>query len=202
VPDQHRGIFVKRPPCLSSSPCWGRFLDACFAIVGSNPALTASPHCFGGGQSVSAQRDTWGSPMTVTIRTEKTEATEVDSDLAAVSEVEAGIRDFVRNDVAYLRRPASGMPVSTEPVPEPSPEVTVSNVNSLIQRVAGVSIAEIQNLIIELESLRELLHAEGQRVQREISGYAQLSQAAMKSTRMIADNVALWKGTADELRNS
>jgi hypothetical protein len=140
--------------------------------------------------------------MTVTIRTEKTESTEVDSNLAAVSEVEAGIRDFVRNDVAYLRRPASGMPVSTEPVPEPSPEVTVSNVNSLIQRVAGVSIAEIQNLITELESLRELLHAEGQRVQREISGYAQLSQAAMKSTRMIADNVTLWKGTADGLRNS
>ncbi len=61
---------------------------------------------------------------------------------------------------------------STEPVlDEPSPEVTVNNVNS-------------------------------QRVQREISGYAQLSQAAMKSTRMIADNVTQWKGTADGLRNS
>ena len=47
-----------------------------------------------------------------------------------------------------------------------------------------------------------LLHAEGQRVQREISGYAQLSQAAMKSTRMIADNVAQWKRAADGLRNS
>ncbi len=92
---------------------------------------------------------------------------------------------------------------STEPVlDEPSPEVTVNNVNSLIQRVAGASISEIQNLISELESLRELLHAEGQRVQREISGYAQLSQAAMKSTRMIADNVTQWKGTADGLRNS
>jgi hypothetical protein len=90
---------------------------------------------------------------------------------------------------------------STEPVlDEPSPEVTVNNVNSLIQRVAGASIAEIQNLISELDNLRELLHAEGQRVQREISGYAQLSQAAMKSTRMIADNVTQCKGTADGLR--
>ena len=62
--------------------------------------------------------------------------------------------------------------------------------------------AEIENLISELESLRDLLHAEGQRVQREISGYAQLSQAAMKSTRMIADNVAQWKRAADGLRNS
>jgi hypothetical protein len=140
--------------------------------------------------------------MNASTRTEKMESTKEDSNLAVVSEVEAGIRDFVRNDVAYLRRPASDLPGSTEPVPEPSPEVTVNNVNSLIQRVAGASIAEIENLISELESLRDLLHAEGQRVQREISGYAQLSQAAMKSARMIADDVTQWKGTADGLRNS
>ena len=139
--------------------------------------------------------------MTATTHIEKTETTQGDSSLAMVSEVEASIRDVVRNDLAYLRRPASGLPATPE-LPEPSPEATVTNVNSLIQRVAGTSIAEIQNLISELESLRELLHAEGQRVQREISGYAQLSQAAMKSTRMIADNVTQWKGTADGLRNS
>ena len=85
---------------------------------------------------------------------------------------------------------------------DPSAEATVNNVNSLIQRVAGTSLSEIENLISELEGLRDLLHAEGQRVQREISGYAQLSQAAMKSTRMIADNVQQWKRTADGLRNS
>ena len=45
--------------------------------------------------------------MNATIRPEQIDETpEVDSDLAAVSEVEAGIRDFVRNDIAYLRRPA------------------------------------------------------------------------------------------------
>jgi hypothetical protein len=138
------------------------------------------------------------------IRSEKVESTEEDSNLAAVSEVEAGIRDFVRNDVAYLRRPAVGAVASSAPdtALEPSTEATVNNVNSLIQRVAGTSLSEIENLISELESLRDLLHAEGQRVQREISGYAQLSQAAMKSTRMIADNVTQWKRAADGLRNS
>jgi hypothetical protein len=39
-------------------------------------------------------------------------------------------------------------------------------------------------------------------VQREISGYAQLSQAAMKSTRMIADNVSQWKNAVDGLRHN
>jgi hypothetical protein len=139
--------------------------------------------------------------MNATIRSETVEPTEeIDSNLAAVSEVEAGIRDFVRNDIAYLRRPAVASP---ETVPlDASAEATVNNVNSLIQRVAGTSLAEIEKLISELESLRDLLHAEGQRVQREISGYAQLSQAAMKSTRMIADNVTQWKRAADGLRNS
>jgi len=134
------------------------------------------------------------------IRSEKLELAEEDPNLAAVSEVEAGIREFVRNDVAYLRRPVPSILSSAET--EPSAEATVNNVNSLIQRVAGTSLAEIENLIGELENLRDLLHAEGQRVQREIAGYAQLSQAAMKSTRMIADNVAQWKRAADGLRNS
>ena len=141
--------------------------------------------------------------MNATIRTDKDkiEPTEADPNLAAVSEVEAGIRDFVRNDVAYLRRPPTLTPDAAAPL-EPSTEATVNNVNSLIRRVAGTSLTEIENLIGELESLRDLLHAEGQRVQREISGYAQLSQAAMKSTRMIADNVTQWKRAADGLRNS
>ena len=136
------------------------------------------------------------------IRPEKIESTDEDTDLAAASEVEAGIRDFVRNDIAYLRRPAPSIAASTDVAVDPNAEATVNNVNSLIQRVAGTSLAEIENLISELESLRDILHAEGQRVQREISGYAQLSQAAMKSTRMIADNVAQWKRAADGLRHS
>jgi hypothetical protein len=140
--------------------------------------------------------------MTATTGTEKIDLTEEQSNLAAVSDVEAGIRDFVRNDVANLRRSTSGPPVSLDPVTEQSPEVSVNNVNSLIQRVAGASIRDIENLISELETLRDLLHAEGKRVQREISGYAQLSQAAMKSTRMIAENVEQWKGSAEGLRNS
>src|SRR3979411_547555 len=113
--------------------------------------------------------------MNATIRSEKVESPEVDSNLAAVSEVEAGIRDFVRNDVAYLRRPPTLTPETT--ALEPSTEATVNNVNSLIQRVAGTSRPEIENRRGKRKSRRDLLQAEGQRGQREISGYAQLSQA-------------------------
>jgi hypothetical protein len=141
--------------------------------------------------------------MTNAIRSEEIDIDQVegeDANLAAVSEVEEGIREFVRNDIAYLRRPAATAGTPEAPL-DPGAEATVNNVNSLIHRVAGTSVSEIDKLISELEALREMLHAEGQRVQREISGYAQLSQAAMKSTRMIADNVQQWKRAADGLRN-
>ena len=125
------------------------------------------------------------------------ETDEANPSLAAVTEVEAGIREFVRNDVAYLRRPGqTSLGETTET------DTTVKNVNSLIQRVAGTSLGEIENLISELESLRDLLHAEGQRVQREIAGYAHLSHAAMKSTRIIAENLQQWKSAAENLRQS
>ena len=117
-----------------------------------------------------------------------------------VAEVEAGMRDFVRGDVADLRRPAR-LPTTTDTVLEPSTVAAVNNINSLVERVAGPSLTEITNLISELTSMREMLHAEGQRVQREITGYGHLSQAAMKSTRMIADNLSEWKRAADDLRN-
>jgi len=138
--------------------------------------------------------------MTNAIRSEQLEAIEPeDADLDVASDVEEGIRDFVRNDIAYLRRPVSVS--APEATLDPGAEATVNNVNSLIHRVAGTSVSEIEKLISELEALRDMLHSEGQRVQREISGYAHLSQAAMKSTRMIADNVQQWKRAADGLRN-
>ena len=125
---------------------------------------------------------------------EKVDQPETDSSLAAVSDVEAGIRDFVRNDIAYLRRPG------ITALGEGEQDAAVTNVNSLIQRVAGASLGEIESLIGELERLRDMLHAEGQRVQREIAGYAQLSHAAMKSTRIIAENMAQWKNANDQVR--
>lgn len=131
------------------------------------------------------------------------ETTEPESSLSAVSDVEAGIRDFVRNDVAYLRRPAPGLlPPEPQAQFEDTTEETVNSVSSMIQRFAGTSLNEIENLLGELEALRDLLHNESQRVQREVAGYAQLSQTAMKSARLIADNVSQWKRAAENIRET
>jgi len=75
-----------------------------------------------------------------------------------------------------------------------------TQVNSLIQRVSITSVNEIDKLISELQSVRDFLHHESQRVQREISGYTQLSEAALKSTRIITESMSQWKNTGDNNR--
>ena len=112
--------------------------------------------------------------------------------LTPANEVEGEIRGFVRKEFASVRRPL--------PVVE-SGDQGVGQVNSLIQRVAGASVVEIEKLISELQGLRDFLRNEGDRVQREIAGYVHLSDAAMKSTKIIADSVAQWKGTVDSARS-
>jgi hypothetical protein len=109
-----------------------------------------------------------------------------------VEQVEEAIREFVRQDVTQLRR----LPTSE------APTEVVNGVNSLVQRVAGSSLREMQNVIWELENLRDFLQSEGERIQREIANYAQLTQAAMSSTRTIADNMVHWKKAADGGRAS
>jgi hypothetical protein len=103
---------------------------------------------------------------------------------AGKKEVEGDIRDFVHRDVSTLRRPIAS---------DPGSELMANNINALLQRVSGSSTKEIEMLIDELENLRDFLVSEGERVQREITGYAALSQAAMQSTRVIADGIAQWK---------
>jgi len=41
--------------------------------------------------------------------------------------------------------------------------------------------------------VRDFLHSEGERVQREIQSYAQLSSVAMTSVKIIAESMGQWK---------
>ena len=111
--------------------------------------------------------------------------TREDTGLEQVAAVEGEIREFVRRDVASQRRqPDEGKAVA-------------DNISSLLQRVSVNSVQEIDRLISDLQVLRNRLHEEGERVQREIVEYATLSQAAMQSTKIIAESLSHWKRVPD-----
>jgi len=105
----------------------------------------------------------------------------------AETKVEGEIPEFVRRDVVTnLARP-----------PENESEMVASNVNQLLHRVAGTSVQEIDKLITKLQTLRDTLHSEATRVQREIVQYSTLTQAALQSTKIIAESLTQLKKAPD-----
>jgi hypothetical protein len=78
---------------------------------------------------------------------------------------------------------------ASEQQAEGGSEIGAGSTNALLRQIAGTSFTEIDRLIDELHAWRDHLQEEALRVQREIVKYAQLSQAAMKSTKVIADGM-------------
>ena len=103
-----------------------------------------------------------------------------------VEEVEGEIREFVRREV----------------VTENESELVASNINSLLRRVTATSVQEIDKLITELESSRDMLQSEATRVQREITQYSTLSQAALQSTKIITESLTQLKKVPDAATRS
>ena len=97
-----------------------------------------------------------------------------------------------------MRQASCSRYIRSEPgAPESDSELVANNISTLLQRVAGTSVQEIDRLIAELQTLRELLQEEGARVQRELAEYAHLSQSAMQSTKIIAESLGQWKKKGD-----
>ena len=93
------------------------------------------------------------------------------------SRVEGEIRDFVRRDLA-----ASGHRL------EDSSDLTPGNVDSLLQRLSGTTVQEIDHFIAELQALSQRLQHEATRVEREVVQYASLNEAARASMLTISEN--------------
>jgi hypothetical protein len=104
-------------------------------------------------------------------------------DQSAERPVEGELREFVSRDVVTrLGRQ-----------PDNESEIAAGNINSVLQRASATTIHEIDKLIAELEALRDKLHSEGARVQREVIQYATFTQATLQSTKIIAESLMQWK---------
>jgi hypothetical protein len=103
-------------------------------------------------------------------------------------DVEAEIREFVRRDVAMAgpRRQS-----------QPDGDLVQSNIGSLLHHVSLNSVQEIDRLIAELEALKDRLRHQADHVHRRIADYASLSQAAVQSTKVIAESLSHRKKRPD-----
>jgi hypothetical protein len=101
-----------------------------------------------------------------------TDAAEGVADMHGTS-IERQIREFVRKDDP----PNHG---STE-----AREYAVNGVCSLVERVAGTSLGEIDNMIAELQRLRVFLVSEGERLLRELAHYGELTREVDRAQRAL-----------------
>jgi hypothetical protein len=68
-------------------------------------------------------------------------------------------------------------------------KIPAENLSDLLGRVSENSIGEIDNLVGEFQQLREKLRTDGERLQREIEEYNELSQMVMQMTKTIAESI-------------
>jgi hypothetical protein len=107
------------------------------------------------------------------------------SDVDRVAAIEGEIRGFVRRDVAFQRQ-------------QPNEADPAENLDALIRRISGASIEEIDRVISELQSARDMLRKEGERVSHEIAGYASLNHAAATVMKVIIDSLTQWRSAPDK----
>jgi hypothetical protein len=60
---------------------------------------------------------------------------------------------------------------------------------SLIQRVAGASIDEITEAILDLRQMRDAVHGKSERWGGDIAGYARLNQSVMATMKIISESL-------------
>jgi hypothetical protein len=95
-------------------------------------------------------------------------------------EVEIGgnIQELARGSTAIFRQGEGG-----------DAEMSTENLAGLLRRVAEASTREVDGLIGDLQALRRKLNTDGNRIQREITEYTELSQQVMQLTNIISESV-------------
>jgi hypothetical protein len=92
-------------------------------------------------------------------------------------EVAGNIRELTRGSAVFRRGEKSDS------------EMSATGLGGLLGRISGNSRHEIDTLIGELQTLRDKLETDSQRLQNDISEYALLGQHVMQMTKVISESV-------------
>jgi len=93
-------------------------------------------------------------------------------------EISGNIHELARGSSAVFRPGEGG-----------EAETSTENLAALLRRVSEASTREVDSLIGDLQALRRKLNTDGNRIQREIAEYSELSQQVMQLTTIISESV-------------
>lgn len=79
----------------------------------------------------------------------------------------------------------------------PISDRAIENTDAVIRRATNLSLDEIDQVIHALQRLRDMVRKEGERVSREVTGYASLRHAAVAAMKIMADCIKEWQEEPD-----
>src|SRR6476469_9291577 len=75
---------------------------------------------------------------------------------------------------------------------------TGTDIAPLIQQIGDTSIAEIDRLMAELQEAKSYLQSEGERIEREMVRYTNLTQMASFTAKIIFDAISQWHPASNQ----
>jgi len=124
------------------------------------------------------------SPLNVAPEGEETMAEETGPEKYAPPTRRAPEQGSDVEGIAFLRQQRSQANSANDPA---------AQLNAVVNRVASASLEEIDRVIRTLEGVRDMMRNEGERVSREVAGYASLSHAAVSAMKVMSDSIKEWK---------
>jgi hypothetical protein len=89
-------------------------------------------------------------------------------------------------------------PIGPAQVEQSTDDLSSSNLlDTLLRRVSEASTREIENLMSELHGLRKKLQSDGNRIQKDITKYTELSQGILQLATIVSDSVKKIPGASD-----
>jgi hypothetical protein len=113
------------------------------------------------------------------------------SAMAKNQELNEEMRELIEGSTAFPSRDRANE--------TPNIALTVpSDVSTLLERMSGLSLAEMDKAIQELQKARNFLRNEKERLRLEIAEHLRLTQAAMGSAKAVSENIARFGTVAED----
>ena len=121
--------------------------------------------------------------------------------MAKNQELNAEMRELIGRSTLLSMEPS--FPSHDSANETPNIALTVpSDVSTLLERMSGLSLAEMDKAIQELQKARNLLRNEKERLRLEIAEHLRLTQAAMGSAKAVSASVASFGTIAEDFGKS
>ena len=121
--------------------------------------------------------------------------------MAKNQELHAEMRELIERTTLLSMEPS--FPSQDRANETPNIALTApSDVSTLLERMSGLSLAEMDKAIQELQKARNFLRNEKERLRLEIAEHLRLTQAAMGSAKAVSASVASFGTVAEDFGKS